>query len=143
MRWLITALAVVYVICPYDLFPDFFIGVGWIDDLIILGIIGWYFYIYRKRRYGFERHSDSGDGPYASERGEDFAGKWTSGSRKTPHSILGVGNDASPDEIRRAYRRLANQYHPDKVQHLGEEFRLLAERRFREIQEAYQELAAK
>jgi DnaJ-domain-containing protein 1 len=143
MRWLITALAVVYVICPYDVFPDFFIGVGWIDDLIILGIMGWYFYIYRKRRYGFERHSDRGDGPYASERGENFSGKWTSGSRKTPHSVLGVGNDASPDEIRRAYRRLANQYHPDKVQHLGEEFRLLAERRFREIQEAYQELATK
>jgi hypothetical protein len=143
MKWLITALALAYVICPYDIFPDFFIGLGWIDDLIILGLVGWYFYVYRKRQYGFERHYDRGDGPRASERGKNFSEKRTTGSRKTPHSILGVGKDASPDEIRRAYRRLANQYHPDKVQHLGEEFRELAERRFREIQKAYHELAAK
>jgi DnaJ like chaperone protein len=31
-------------------------------------------------------------------------------------------------------------YHPDKVIHLGEEFRELAENRFKEIQKAYQEL---
>jgi DnaJ-class molecular chaperone len=35
---------------------------------------------------------------------------------------------------------LAGQYHPDKVSHLGEEFRQLAEKRFKEIQVAYQEL---
>ncbi|MBW1817978.1 MAG: DnaJ domain-containing protein [Deltaproteobacteria bacterium] len=43
-------------------------------------------------------------------------------------------------EIRKAYRELANRYHPDKVNHLGEEFRDLAEERFKEVQTAYQEL---
>ncbi|HUT69368.1 MAG TPA: DnaJ domain-containing protein [Desulfatiglandales bacterium] len=42
--------------------------------------------------------------------------------------------------MKNAYRKLANKYHPDKVDHLGDEFRVLAEQRFKEIQEAYQEL---
>jgi len=57
--------------------------------------------------------------------------------------VLGVGRDASPEQIKQAYRQLANQYHPDKVIHLGEEFRELAERRFKEIQEAYKTLIPK
>lgn len=126
MKWLSTLLALAYVICPYDVFPDFFIGLGWIDDLIILGLLWWYFYVYRKRRYEKEREHER-----------------RNGSSKTPHSVLGVGRNASPDEIKRAFRRLANQYHPDKVQHLGGEFKELAERRFKEIQKAYRELSAK
>ena len=57
--------------------------------------------------------------------------------------MLGVGKNASLDEIKNAYKRLAVKYHPDKVSHLGEEFRVLAEQRFKEIQEAYQELMVK
>ena len=51
-----------------------------------------------------------------------------------------VSRSASPDEIKSAYRRLAAKYHPDKVVHLGEEFRELAEQRFKKIQQAYREL---
>jgi len=54
-----------------------------------------------------------------------------------------VSESASLDEIKAAYRRLAGQYHPDKVLHLGEEFRVLAEAKFKEIQRAYDELSAK
>ncbi|MBW2144864.1 MAG: DnaJ domain-containing protein, partial [Deltaproteobacteria bacterium] len=43
---------------------------------------------------------------------------------------------------KKAYRRLAGKYHPDRVNHLGEEFKELAERRFKEIQDAYQDLMA-
>jgi DnaJ like chaperone protein len=53
---------------------------------------------------------------------------------------LGVARDASQEDIRSAYRRLAGQYHPDKVLHLGKEFRDLAEIRFKEIQAAYDAL---
>ena len=54
--------------------------------------------------------------------------------------MLGVASNASPEEIKAAYRDLANRYHPDKVSHLGEEFQKLAESRFKEIQAAYREL---
>ena len=48
-----------------------------------------------------------------------------------------------PEEIKNAYKQLANKYHPDKVLHLGEEFKKMAEERFKEIQEAYRELIPK
>ena len=65
------------------------------------------------------------------------SGKWDS------YKILGIERGASQDEIKQAYRQLANKYHPDKVAHLGDEFRELAEIRFKEIQRAYQELTRK
>lgn len=54
--------------------------------------------------------------------------------------MLGVAPNASPEEIRAAYRELAKRYHPDRVGHLGPEFRQLAERRMKAINAAYQQL---
>jgi len=48
------------------------------------------------------------------------------------YKILGVSKNASPDEIKRAYRRLAQQYHPDKG---GDPAK------FKEVNEAYQVLS--
>ena len=61
-------------------------------------------------------------------------------SRRDPYQILGVEKGAPLNEVKAAYRKLAIKYHPDKVNHLGDEFKVLAEKRFKEIQEAYQEL---
>jgi DnaJ like chaperone protein len=60
-----------------------------------------------------------------------------------PYTVLEIPKDATEEQIKTAYRKLANKYHPDKVLHLGEEFRKLAEKRFKEIQKAYQELVNK
>ena len=50
-----------------------------------------------------------------------------------PYAILGVGRDASQDEIKRAYRRLARQFHPDA--NPGD---AAAEERFKECSRAYE-----
>ena len=68
------------------------------------------------------------------------------GSGKTaedPYTILEILPGASSEDIKSAYRRLAGKYHPDKVQHLGEEFQKLAEDRFKKIQQAYDELTSR
>ena len=59
---------------------------------------------------------------------------------KTPYEVLDVPRGASQEEIKAAFKKLADKYHPDKVEHLGEEFKALAEERFKEIQEAYGKL---
>lgn len=61
-------------------------------------------------------------------------------SRKDPYSVLGVDKNATDEEIKKAYRRLAMKYHPDKVEGLGEDVKRNAEAQFREINEAYEQI---
>lgn len=51
--------------------------------------------------------------------------------------ILGLKGKMNKSEIKKIYRELVLKYHPDRVQHLGNEFQKLAERKFKEINEAY------
>ena len=53
------------------------------------------------------------------------------------YEILGVAKGASAEELKKAYRKLCLQYHPDKVGHLGEEFKRVAEEKMKEINVAY------
>lgn len=55
------------------------------------------------------------------------------------NEVLGVAANATPDQIKDAYRTLMSQYHPDKVASLGEELQVLAERKSKEISAAYRE----
>ncbi len=55
-------------------------------------------------------------------------------TQKDYYKILGVSENASDDEIKKAYRKLAVKYHPDKVS--GAE-KKKAEEKFKEITEAY------
>ena len=53
------------------------------------------------------------------------------------YAILGLEPGADQDAIKKAYRKLSMKYHPDKVRHLGEEFRTVAEEKMKEINGAY------
>lgn len=52
------------------------------------------------------------------------------------YQTLGVSENASDDDVRQAYRRLALKYHPDRIASQGEEARLAAERAFQQISQA-------
>lgn len=54
---------------------------------------------------------------------------------RDPYEVLGVGADASDDEVKRAYRDLARKYHPDNYQ--NNPLADLAEEKMKEINEAY------
>lgn len=58
------------------------------------------------------------------------------------YEILGVSPEDDRDAVRSAYRELARKYHPDRVDHLGPEFRNLAQEKFVEIQTAYERICA-
>ena len=60
--------------------------------------------------------------------------------QEADYAILGVKSTDSDEVIKAAYRRLAVANHPDKVQHLGETARAEAEKRFSEINQAYQRI---
>jgi hypothetical protein len=56
------------------------------------------------------------------------------------YEVLGVSKDATPNELKKAYRKMAMKYHPDKANNLDEKTRAQYEAKFKEINEAYENL---
>ena len=147
MKLILSVIALLYALSPYDLLPDFIPGLGWIDDFILLGLV-WYFYYSgsagRMSSGFFRRTGSAGSGadPENGERADPGNSKrsGTGAGAEDAWTVLGIERGASPEEIKKAYRELAGKYHPDKVAHLGDEFRVLAEERFKKVQAAYEEL---
>lgn len=51
--------------------------------------------------------------------------------------VLGINKESTNIEIKKAYRKMANKYHPDKIAHLGSEFKEIAQDKFKSVSEAY------
>ena len=58
------------------------------------------------------------------------------------YTALEIQPTATDDEVKKAYRRMAMKYHPDKVANAGEEIRQQATEKFRKINEAYEAIKA-
>ncbi len=71
---------------------------------------------------------------YRSQQGPAAAGHNLAGQY---YATLGLDKGASMEDIKKAYRTMSMQYHPDKVGHLGDEFRAVAEEKMKEINAAY------
>ena len=56
------------------------------------------------------------------------------------YTVLEISPSATNDEVKKAYRRMAMKYHPDKVANMSEEVQQNAARQFREIKEAYEQI---
>lgn len=85
-----------------------------------------------KMRYGVGGSGSSGSG-----RGSAYTTR--SSSLKSSYDVLGITEGATESEIRRAYRKKASEYHPDKIAAKGlpKDFTELANKKFQEIQEAW------
>ena len=78
-----------------------------------------------------QRRADREQEPYQKSPQDDnnVSSPW--------HEMLNVSPNASVDEIRKSYKILMHQYHPDKVASLGDELKALAERKSKELTTAY------
>ncbi|MEN8928046.1 MAG: TerB family tellurite resistance protein [Flavobacteriales bacterium] len=56
------------------------------------------------------------------------------------YKVLGINDSATETEVKKAYRKLAIKYHPDKVAKLGEEFQKGAKEKFQKVQDAYEKV---
>lgn len=62
-------------------------------------------------------------------------------AKRDYYEVLGVGKDASEAEIKKAYRKKAMQYHPDKFSNAKDSEKAESEAKFKEVNEAYQVLS--
>jgi len=137
--WLILA-AIVYLVLPYDLLPDFLGIPGRIDDVLVMASLAWFY------RNHVQQYIASQFGHDSASRGAGTASGQGSpaGSKQSKtfdaYEVLGVAHSASSDAIQAAYRARMKEYHPDKVAHLGEELQTLAHEKSQEIQRAYRQL---
>ncbi len=144
-------LGIAYLISPVDIIPDFLVPfLGFIDDGLVIAVI---YYLIRygtlppfffKKQKPFQKpldqrsyHSNTKTRDSGSTEKKESSDQSTP---KTPHDILGIHSGASKKEIIAAYKDAIKKYHPDKLSHLGEEFSILANEKFLEIQDAYDTL---
>lgn len=117
----------IYFISPIDLIPDFTGLFGKLDDFALLGYLIWLFRKYGRKNAFQSAHQETFTEP-----------EWLHSD--DPYQILGISKETTQEEVKLAYKKLAAQYHPDKVNHLGKEFQELANKKYLKIKWAYDQL---
>lgn len=149
---LLIILGIFYVITPYNLLPSFIPVIGWIDDIAVTALMVYYIKYGRLpdfvnrllgRMPGGARGNSGDRNGHRTYQQKPGSGTHGYTGERNPYDVLGVSSNASHDEIHSAYRKLVQQYHPDKVSHLGQEIQDIAAKKFVEIQIAYERLNGK
>ena len=119
---------------------DFLFGIGGADgefnqaEINMLRLIAQYLGISASDYTSIhERHVGSSDRGYSSN--QTFR---HSSTQKDPYRVLGIESSATDDEVKKAYRRMAMKYHPDRVAGMSEELQRNAADQMKEINEAYE-----
>jgi len=118
---------------------------GWIEFSVIIGcgLIGFFvvnaFLEHRRTNDETSRQGRSEAGSEQTKEDGEPKNEQTArpNSQRSWWEILGVSKEASPDDIKTAFRKEIARYHPDRVEGLGSELRELAEQKAKEINWAY------
>ena len=163
MKIILVIFGLAYLVSPMDILPDPFIPfLGFLDDTFVLGTILYMLrynrlpdpsqikrlisrivrqkkknhknngHSFRTDQNNRQKHTESNEDPDA----KDSQASKTNGSQNA-YEILGLMPGASKKDIQNAYKAAIKKYHPDKLSHLGDEFAHLANKKFLEIQSAY------
>ena len=133
LRWVYWLFPIVYFLFPFDFLPDLIPGLGRLDDFLLIMLVFWALDRAINLK-GFFREAMGG----ARTRNKQQQRSQDEDTVAPPHQVLGVKRNASQQEIKKAYRKLLSQYHPDKFSHLGQEFEDTARRRTQAIIAAYE-----
>lgn len=137
MKWVYLLAALLYLISPYDLLPDFLGLPGRLDDIAVL------LFVYIKYFRPLEREQQRNQRQRENESRAKTKPLSKPSEQFDPFKVLEISPESSHREIDAQYRLLMSKYHPDKVNHLGDELKKLAHDKSLEIQRAYEMISKK
>ena len=121
---------------------DFLFGIGGADgefhqsELNMLRLIAQYLGISQSDYTSiYERHVGSSNSSGYDGGSSSHSSRASYG--KDPYKVLGIDSSATDDEVKKAYRKMAMKYHPDRVAGMSEELQRNAAEQMKEINEAY------
>jgi DnaJ-domain-containing protein 1 len=110
--WII--ILVIYIISPLDAHPLV------LDDLIAAGVLFWMLYKNSKQKKQ-QREYQSYYSSSGQSQGDTPSGSQGPLTLDKAYALLGIGPDASLQEVKKAYKQKIAVSHPDKVSHLSKE----------------------
>ena len=114
-------------------------NIGDIVIIAIFGAIGFGVVSWIISRTSSARQNNANNGTKShAENNSNNAAPNRAGSTREWHEVLEIDKNANFESISKAYYERMKKYHPDHVEHLGEEFREIAELKSKEINAAFE-----